>query len=123
MGSNASHKRPASPDYRRRDDRGSVDYSAGHKRVRPLSPPRDRDRDRWDGPPRRRGRSPPGWDRDRDRDGPPPRRNMDRERDEEKPVQIPPVISTFLMSLPVPAAFDGEWHPWGSDKFEINSGI
>jgi len=105
-GGNTSHKRPASPDYRKRDDRPSSDYGSAHKRPRPMSPPiRDRDRERWDGPPRRRAGS-PGWDRDRDRDAPPPRR-IEREREEEKGVVLPPVISWFVGQLPAPSAFDG----------------
>jgi cleavage stimulation factor subunit 3 len=100
-----SHKRPASPDYRKRDERPATDYGLAHKRPRPMSPIRDRDRDRWEGPPRRRAGS-PGWDRDRDRDGPPPRR-MEREREEEKGVALPPVISWFVGQLPAPSAFDG----------------
>lgn len=109
-GSGSSQKRPASPDYRKRDDRPAGDYGAGHrdKRVRPLSPSRERDRDnRWD--PRRRPRSPgPSWDnRDRDRDGPPPRR-IEREREEEKPPVVPMPIAKFIGMLPAPSAFDGK---------------
>lgn len=102
---NTSHKRPASPDYRKRDDRPPVDYGSAHKRPRPMSPIRDRDRERWEGLPRRRVGS-PSWDRDRDRDVPPPRR-MEREREEEKGVVLPPVISWFVGQLPAPSAFDG----------------
>ena len=69
-----------------------------------MSPVRERDRDRWEGPPRRRGS--PSYDRgERDRDGPP--RRMEREQPEEKPVTIPPVISWFVGQLPTPAAFNG----------------
>lgn len=109
-----NNKRPSSPDYRKRDDRGPAEYGPpAHKRARPLSPPRDRDRDRdrYDAPPpRRRFGSPPtgGWDRDRDRDGPPPGRKIDRERNEDKPVNLPPVISWFVGQLPAPSAFDGK---------------
>jgi len=99
-----SHKRPASPDYRKRDERPPVDYGPAYKRPRPMSPaPRDRDRERWEGPPRRRS---PGWDRDRERDGPPPRR-IERDREEEKIVVLPPVISWFIGQLPASSAFDG----------------
>jgi cleavage stimulation factor subunit 3 len=107
-GGSTAHKRPASPDYRKREDRGSSDYGSGHKRPRALSPPRDRDRERWD-PPRRRFGS-PGWDRDRDRDvppPPPPPRKTERDREEEKGPDLPPVISWFVGQLPAPAAFDG----------------
>jgi cleavage stimulation factor subunit 3 len=100
-GASTSQKRPASPDYKKRDDRPPVDYGPPHKRPRPLSPIRDRDRERWEPPPRRRS---PGWDRDRD--GPPPRRT-DRDREEEKGVVLPPVISWFVGQLPAPSAFDG----------------
>lgn len=100
-----SHKRPASPDYRKRDDRSTGDYGLGHKRSRALSPPRERDRERWDGSRRRAGS--PGWDRDRDRDVPPPRK-IDRDREEEKGPVLPPVISWFIGQLPAPAAFDGK---------------
>ena len=105
-GGTTSQKRPASPDYRKRDDRPSIDYGPAHKRPRPMSPIRDRDRERWDAPGRRRAGS-PGWDRDRDRDGPPPPRRMEREREEEKGVVLPPVISWFVGQLPGPSAFDG----------------
>jgi cleavage stimulation factor subunit 3 len=104
-GNNITHKRPASPDYRKRDERPSSDYGPAHKRPRPMSPIRDRDRERWEGPNRRRVGS-PVWDRDRDRDGPPPRR-MDREREDEKGVALPQVISWFVGELPAPSAFDG----------------
>jgi cleavage stimulation factor subunit 3 len=83
-----------------------------HKRPRPLSPPRASDRERWDGPPRRRFASPPTWDRDRDREGPPPPRNIDRDGEEEKPVIIPPVISWLVGQFPASAVFDGELVSW-----------
>ncbi|KAF7984888.1 hypothetical protein HWV62_10883 [Athelia sp. TMB] len=103
-GGGGSNKRPASPEYRKRDDRPSADHGPAHKRARPMSPVRERDRDRWEGPPRRRGS--PSYDRgERDRDGPP--RRIEREQPEEKPVAIPPVISWFVGQLPTPAAFNG----------------
>lgn len=69
-----------------------------------MSPVRDRDRDRWDGPPRRRGS--PTYDRgERDREVPP--RRMEREQPEEKSVVIPPVITWFIGQLPTPSAFNG----------------
>ena len=104
--STISQKRPASPDYRKRDDRPPGDYGLAHKRIRPSTPVRDRDRERWDAPGRRRVGS-PSWDRDRDRDGPPPPRRMEREREEDKGVVLPPVISWFVGQLPTPSAFDG----------------
>ncbi|CCM04957.1 uncharacterized protein FIBRA_07154 [Fibroporia radiculosa] len=102
----SSTKRAQSPEHRRRDE-GRGDYGPPPKRQRPGSPPgRDRDRDRWEGgPPRRRHGTPP-WERERDRDGPPPRR-FKEERDEEKPVVLPPVLSWFVGMLPAPTAFDG----------------
>ncbi|RDB20367.1 mRNA 3'-end-processing protein RNA14 [Hypsizygus marmoreus] len=116
--STSAHKRPSSPDYRKREDRGSGgDYSQGHKRARPLSPApagrgeRDRDRDRWEPPPppSRRRFSPPTWEREREsRDRPPPPSRV-QEREEEKPrvPVIPPVISWFVGDLPAPGVFDG----------------
>ncbi|KZP19108.1 Suf-domain-containing protein [Athelia psychrophila] len=102
--SSSNNKRPASPDYRKREDRPPADHGPAHKRARPMSPVRDRDRgDRWEGPPRRRGS--PSYDRERERDVPP--RRMEREHPEEKPVTIPPVISWFVGQLPTPAAFNG----------------
>lgn len=107
-GGNSTHKRPASPEHRKRDDRPN-DYSTNHKRARPLSPTRERDRERWEAPPRRRAGS-PGWDRERERerDAPPPPRRIEREREEEKSVTLPPIISWFVGQLPAPAVFDGQ---------------
>ncbi|KAG5641047.1 hypothetical protein DXG03_006292 [Asterophora parasitica] len=111
-GSNPPHKRPVSPDYRKRDERGGGgDYSQSHKRARPLSPPpRERERDRWDPPPRRRFSPPPqpAWEREnRERAPlPPPRASAPpQEREEEKP-KIPNIISWFVGELPTPASFD-----------------
>ncbi|KAG6887539.1 hypothetical protein C0995_014547 [Termitomyces sp. Mi166 len=109
----ASHKRPASPDYRKREERGGGgggDYSQSHKRARGMSPPpprNERDRDRWDAPPssrRRHSPPPPNWDRDgRERAPLPP------PREEEKPKvpSLPNVISWFIGELPTPTSFDG----------------
>jgi cleavage stimulation factor subunit 3 len=106
-------KRPPSPDHRKREEpRPPGDYGPpAHKRPRPMSPPRDRER--WDGPPRRRFLSPPPWERDRDRDGPPPPppRRLERDREEEKPTTIPSIISWFVGQLPAPAVFDGMSRP------------
>ncbi|KAH9843581.1 Suf-domain-containing protein [Rhodofomes roseus] len=101
----SSSKRPSSPEShgRRRDDSRAPDYGPPSKRQRAVS--RDRDRDRWDGPPRRRHGS-PGWDRERERDGP-GRRSMREEREEEKQVTLPPVLSWFAGMLPAPSSFDG----------------
>ncbi|KAG5637435.1 hypothetical protein H0H81_004594 [Sphagnurus paluster] len=113
-GANATHKRPASPDYRKREERGGGgDYSQSHKRARPLSPPprSDRDRDRWEPPPPRRRFSPPpqnAWEREnRDRAPPPPQRVQEREEEKPKIPAIPNVISWFVGELPAPASFDG----------------
>lgn len=109
QGSTAPTKRPASPDYRKRDDGRAGDYGGGHKRVRGMSPAPgrgpDRDRDgRWDGPPRRRF-SPPPPPSGRGGREPPPRIH---DRDEEKPRPLLPAILTwFLGELPTPSSFDG----------------
>lgn len=103
-----SSKRPSSPDHRRREDSRAPDYGPPAKRQRGSPPPRDRDRERWDGPPRRRHGSPPHWgERERDRDGPSSRRFKQEDREDEKPVVLPPVLSWFVGMLPAPAAFDG----------------
>lgn len=108
------HKRPSSPDYRKRDERGSGsggggDYSQGHKRPRALSPA-VRERDRWDGPPRRRFSPPPppAWEREnRDRPPPPPPRVQEREEEKPRLPVVPPVISWFIGELPSANLFDG----------------
>ncbi|EPQ59815.1 Suf-domain-containing protein [Gloeophyllum trabeum ATCC 11539] len=106
----SGHKRAPSPDHKRRDDGpGRVnDGPPVYKRARASPPPRERDRDRWDGPPRRYGS--PAWDRDRERRGPPPRR-MEMEREEEKPVVLPPILSSFIGQLPSAAAFNAYGEP------------
>jgi cleavage stimulation factor subunit 3 len=106
-----STKRPSSPDHRKREEpRATGDYGPpAHKRPRPLSPPRERERERWDGPSRRRFGSPPAWERERERDGPPPPpRRPDRDREDEKAVTLPSVITWFVGQLPSASAFDGE---------------
>ncbi|TFK35087.1 hypothetical protein BDQ12DRAFT_706778 [Crucibulum laeve] len=112
MSSN-SNKRPASPDYRvKREDGRGTEYGQGHKRARPASPARGRERDRegggWDGPSSSRRRfspPPPAWEREeRGRAPLPPPRQED-----EKPrgPSLPPVLSWFIGELPSPASFDG----------------
>jgi len=101
-------KRPASPDYRKRDDGRAGDYGGGHKRARAMSPPPsrgpDRDRDgRWEGPSRRRFSPPPPPS---SRGGRDPPRSHDRE--EEKPRQaLSSILTWFLGELPNPSSFDG----------------
>jgi hypothetical protein len=98
------HKRPPSPDHKRRD---SDSHGPGqYKRARAASPA-GRDRDRWEGHGGGRKRyNSPTWDRERDRDVPPLRRA--RDHDEEKTVNVPSVISSFIGTLPGPSAFDGQ---------------
>lgn len=79
-----------------------MEYGHGpaHKRARPMSPaPRERERERYDGPPRKRFESPNSWDRER----PVPARRGE----EEKPVVLPPVVSWFMGQLPAPQFYDG----------------
>lgn len=130
--SSTQNKRPASPDYAKRDDgRATNDFGGGYKRQRPLSPvgrggdrERDRERDtsdrRWDGEQRGRGRgfSPApqsNWDREgrssmsgppggRGRDGP---RGGDRDDDKNRQPIIPHMLSYFIGELPQHQAFDG----------------
>lgn len=107
--STPSSKRPSSPDHRRRDEsRTGGDYGPPSKRQRPGSPARSHDRERWDGPGRRRYGSPSPWDREREREGTHGRR-FDKEREEDKGVTLPPILSWFVGSLPAPASFDGEF--------------
>ena len=95
-------KRPASPDYRKRDDGRAGDFAGGHKRPRGSSPGRgpDRDRDRWEVP-RRRFSPPPG------------RGGGGREppsREDEKPrPNLPAILTHFLGDLPTPSSFDGNY--------------
>lgn len=112
------NKRAASPpEHRKRDESrtggapggGSGEYSSGHKRARPQSPPvRDRET-RWG---RRDVPAVPAWDREerggRGRDGG-PRGGQGRDFEEEKGrhVQLPGVVSWFIGELPTPASFDG----------------
>ena len=117
-----SAKRPSSPDYRKRDDSRSGEYSQGYKRMRAASPARggaapEREREsRWDGPSRRRfspppPAPPPSWEREeRGRPSLPTPRAHQMDREEEKPRSgsLPPVLLWFFGELPTPTSFDGE---------------
>ena len=128
--SSSKQQRGASPDYRKREEGRGGDYSAGHKRARPGSPPPargpDRDREsRWDGPPSRRRFSPPPpatWEREergggggggggggpaRGREPPPPPRVQEREEEKPRQGSLPQVLSWFIGELPTPSSFDG----------------
>lgn len=100
-------KRAPSPDHRRRDDGRSSDFGPPSKRQRPASPPRDRERDRWDGS--RRRHETPSWEKERERDAPPARRFNKDDRVEDKGVTLPPVLSWFAGVLPTASSFDGEF--------------
>ncbi|KAI0352491.1 Suf-domain-containing protein [Trametes cingulata] len=101
----SSSKRPASPEHKRREE-SRPEYPS--KRPRAASPARERDRD-WrdsrDGPRGRRHGS-PAWERDRERDGP-HRRPFKEDKEEEKGVILPNVLSWFIGTLPSASAFDG----------------
>ncbi|CAL1708882.1 unnamed protein product [Somion occarium] len=99
-----STKRPPSPDGRRKGDH---EYGPPTKKHRPPSPSRERewDRERREAPVRRRYVSPPWEDRSREREG--YGRAGYREKEEEKGVNLPPVLSWFVGMLPPPTAFDG----------------
>lgn len=105
----ATSKRAPSPDQRRRDDGRSSDFGPPSKRPRPASPRRDRERERerWDGP--RRHLETPSWEKERERDAPPARRFN---KDEDKGVTLPPVLSWFAGVLPTASSFDGELVPF-----------
>lgn len=97
-------KRHSTPDLKRREDSVKPDFGPPSKRQRPLTPPRERDRERSDGPPhRRRFASPAGWEKERDRE----LGHLKRDRDEDKPSPLPAVLSWFVGQLPNPATFDG----------------
>ncbi|KAF8972103.1 hypothetical protein BDZ97DRAFT_1783153 [Flammula alnicola] len=114
-------KRPASPDYRKREEGRGGEYSTGHKRPRPVSPPRGPERERetrWEGPSSRRRFSPAppsSWERDeqggggprRGREPLPPPRVQEREDDKSRQVQLPNILSWFIGELPTPSSFDG----------------
>ncbi|KAI6155947.1 hypothetical protein BKA82DRAFT_4084195 [Pisolithus tinctorius] len=94
-------KRHSTPDLKRREDSVKPDFGPPSKRQRPLTPPRERDRDRSAGPPhRRRLASPAGWEKERDRE----LGHLKRDRDEDKPSPLPTVLSWFVGQLPNPAA-------------------
>ncbi|KAI0820713.1 hypothetical protein BC628DRAFT_1466219 [Trametes gibbosa] len=101
----SSAKRAVSPEHRRREESRS-EYPS--KRQRPASPVRERDRD-WrdsrDGPRNRRHGSPP-WERERDRDAP-PRKPLKEEKEEDKGIALPSVLSWFVGTLPTANSFDG----------------
>ncbi|KAH8105429.1 hypothetical protein BXZ70DRAFT_920835 [Cristinia sonorae] len=98
----SSGKRPSSPEPRRQNEGGrGSDHGPPAKRQRGGSPSKERDRDRWDGPPRRRHGS-PSWDRDRDRDG-----SFKKEKEDDKAITLPPVLSWFIGVLPTASSFDG----------------
>jgi cleavage stimulation factor subunit 3 len=96
-------KRPVSP------DRSHASLTSTNKRQRPFSPP-PRDRDRRDGPgPRKRFNSPSRGERGHDPPTGPRARDKDN-REDEKQVTLPNVLSWFVGQLPPPAAFDGAFH-------------
>ncbi|KAI0771691.1 hypothetical protein BD413DRAFT_475587 [Trametes elegans] len=105
--SSSGSKRAVSPEHRRRDESRSEHPP---KRQRAASPVRDREphwREGRDGPRGRRHNS-PGWEREREREAPPaPRRPHKEEREEDKGVVIPSVLSWFIGTLPAPSSFDG----------------
>lgn len=96
-------KRPPSPEGRRK---GDYEYGPPSKKHRAPSPSRERewDRDRREAHRGRRHNSPPGWDRERERDY---GRAGYKEKEEEKSVTLPPVLSWFVGQLPPAGAFDG----------------
>ncbi|KAG0697093.1 hypothetical protein DFH29DRAFT_165718 [Suillus ampliporus] len=99
-----STKRASTPDYKRREGSARPDFGPPSKRQRPSSPPpRDRDRERWEGPPRKRFGSPAGWERERDRE----LQHVKKDREDDKASTLPAVISWFVGQLPGPASFDG----------------
>jgi cleavage stimulation factor subunit 3 len=105
--SNSLNKRPSSPDPRRREEsRTASEYGPPPKRPRPGSPARGHDRDRWDSSGRRRYGSPSPWERERERDASHSRR-YDKEREEDRSVTLPPILSWFIGTLPGPNSFDG----------------
>ncbi|OSD01936.1 Suf-domain-containing protein [Trametes coccinea BRFM310] len=105
----SSSKRQSSPETRRRDD-SRTEYPS--KRPRPASPVPARERDReWrdgrdgrEGSRRRHGS--PMWEREREREAP-PRRNFKEDREEDKGVALPGVLSWFIGTLPSSNSFDG----------------
>ncbi|KAN0098123.1 Suppressor of forked protein (Suf) domain containing protein [Tylopilus felleus] len=97
-------KRQASPELKRREESVKPEFAPPAKRARPMSPPRERDRDRFSDGPRKRFGSPAAWEKDRDREPLPMKR--DREHD-DKSTTLPAVLTWFVGQLPNPASFDG----------------
>jgi cleavage stimulation factor subunit 3 len=97
-------KRQPSPELKRREESVKPEFAPPAKRARPMSPPRDRDRDRFSDGPRRRLGSPAAWEKDRDREPHPMKR--DRELD-YKSTTLPAVLTWFVGQLPNPGSFDG----------------
>lgn len=56
-----------------------------------------------------RGTTAPTWDRNYDYNVPPPHRGHDYK--EEKPINMPLVISWFIGTLLGPSVFDGQYNP------------
>lgn len=101
-------KRQASPELKRREESVKPEFAPPAKRARPMSPPRERDRDRFSDGPRKRFGSPAAWEKDRDREPLPMKR--DREHD-DKSTTLPAVLTWFVGQLPNPASFDGQFYP------------
>jgi cleavage stimulation factor subunit 3 len=99
-------KRQPSPELKRREESVKPEFAPPAKRARPMSPPRDRDRDRFSDGPRRRLGSPAAWEKDRDREPHPMKR--DRELD-YKSTTLPAVLTWFVGQLPNPGSFDGQF--------------
>ncbi|KAH7927101.1 Suf-domain-containing protein [Leucogyrophana mollusca] len=104
-----SSKRCLSPNYKCFEGSAqSSDSGPPAKRARPMSsqPPRDRDRNRWAGPPSRiRFGGAAAWERERERVPLP----IGRERgggDENSP-PLPSALSWFVGQLPSASSFDG----------------
>lgn len=99
-------KRQPSPELKRREESVKPEFAPPAKRPRPMSPPRDRERDRFADGPRRRFGSPAAWEKDRDRE---PQHPVRREPD-DKSTTFPAVLSWFVGQLPNPASFDGQFY-------------
>lgn len=102
-------KRQPSPELKRREESVKPEFAPPAKRARPMSPPRDRDRDRFADGPRRRFGSPAAWEKDREIREPHPLKR-DREPD-DKSTTLPAVLSWFVGQLPNPGTFDGQCCP------------
>ena len=111
-----SSKRAPSPEHRRTREE-SRDYPS--KRARPSSPPprRLRDSERWaEGGSGRRHNS-PMWERERERSS----GKFKEEREEDKSVQLPSVLSWFIGTLPAPNTFDGACLRCAKERFLADS--